>query len=78
MSFGGLRRRGDFEYNGSSPNGLFAKRAHLVTPWFHRMIADLVRFNRDARTLLRAGGEGPSLGALARRAALLAARSSSG
>jgi hypothetical protein len=24
--------RGDFEYNGSSPNGLFAKRAHLVTP----------------------------------------------
>ena len=24
--------RGDFEYNGTSPNGLFAKRAHLVTP----------------------------------------------
>ena len=39
---------GDFEYNGSSPNGLFAKRAHLVTPSFHRMIADLVRFNRAA------------------------------
>ena len=44
----GHRRRGDFEYSGASPNGLFAKRAHLVTPWFHRMIADLVRFNRDA------------------------------
>ncbi len=61
MSFG-VSDGGDFEYNGSSPNGLFAKRAHLLTPWFHRMIADLVRFNRNARTLLRDGGEGPSLG----------------
>ena len=61
MSFG-VSDGGDFEYNGSSPNGLFAKRAHLVTPWFHRMVADLVRFNRDARALLAAGGEGPSLG----------------
>jgi uncharacterized protein len=53
---------GDFEYNGGSPNGLFAKRAHLVTPWFHRMVADLVRFNRAARDLLLApSGEGPSL-----------------
>jgi predicted NAD/FAD-binding protein len=61
MSFG-VSDGGDFEYNGSSPNGLFAKRAHLVTPWFHRMVADLVRFNRDARALLASGGEGPSLG----------------
>jgi predicted NAD/FAD-binding protein len=61
MSFGvsdGL----DFEYNGASPNGLFANRAHLVKPWFHRMLADLLRFNRDALALLRAGGEGPALG----------------
>jgi predicted NAD/FAD-binding protein len=61
MSFGvsdGL----DFEYNGASPNGLFANREHLVKPWFHRMIADLVRFNREAKALLRAGGEGPTLG----------------
>ncbi len=61
MSFG-VSDGGDFEYNGASPNGLFAKRAHLVSPWFHRMIGDLVRFNRDARALLAAGGEGPSLG----------------
>jgi predicted NAD/FAD-binding protein len=53
---------GDFEYNGSSPNGLFAKRAHLVSPTFHRMMADMARFNRAARELLRAPGEGPSLG----------------
>src|SRR5262249_48252492 len=53
MSFSVSDDRGDFEYNGASPNGLFAKRAHLVTPWFHRMVADLARFNRAARALLR-------------------------
>jgi predicted NAD/FAD-binding protein len=61
MSFGVSDGR-DFEYNGASPNGLFANRAHLVAPWFHRMMADLVRFHREARALLLAGGEGPSLG----------------
>ena len=60
MTFSVSDERGDFEYNGSSPNGLFAKRAHLVTPWFHRMVADLVRFNREARDLL-ASREDPSL-----------------
>src|SRR3954451_11577504 len=61
MSFG-VSDGGDFEYCGASANGLFAKRAHLVTPWFHRMVADLVRFNREARGLLARGGDGPSLG----------------
>lgn len=51
MSFSVSDEVGDFEYSGASPNGLFAKRAHLLTPWFHRMIADLVRFNRAARQL---------------------------
>jgi len=62
MSFSVSDGRGDFEYSGGSPNGLFAKRAHLVTPWFHRMIADLARFNRAAHALLRDPGPGPSLG----------------
>ncbi len=62
MSFSVSDAAGDFEYNGSSPNGLFAKRAHLVTPWFHRMIADLARFNRAARALLAGEEAGPSLG----------------
>lgn len=64
MSFGVADARGDFEYNGASPNGLYAKRSHLVTPWFQRMVADLVRFNREARRLLAdpAGhAPGPSL-----------------
>jgi uncharacterized protein len=66
MSFSVSDGEGDFEYCGSSPNGLFAKRRHLVTPWFHRMVSDLARFNRAARGLLAAGndelGAGPPLG----------------
>jgi predicted NAD/FAD-binding protein len=62
MSFSVSDGRGDFEYNGASANGLFAKRAHLVTPWFHRMVADLARFNHAARRLLHCDGAGPSLG----------------
>ena len=59
MSFG-VSDGADFEYNGSSPNGLFAVRRHALTPSFHRMIADLARFNRDARELLHSD-EDPSL-----------------
>jgi len=61
MTFGVSDDSGDFEYSGASVNGLFAKRAHLATPWFHRMVADMVRFNRRARELL-ASNENPSLG----------------
>ena len=60
MTFSVSDEHGDFEYSGASPNGLFAKRAHLVTPWFHRMVADLMRFNREARALL-ASRDDPSL-----------------
>jgi uncharacterized protein len=64
MSFGVSDARGEFEYNGASPNGLYAKRSHLVTPSFQRMVADLVRFNRAARRALaeaQPGDAGPSL-----------------
>ncbi|HEY5286623.1 MAG TPA: FAD-dependent oxidoreductase [Solirubrobacteraceae bacterium] len=61
MSFGVSDGHGDFEYSSASPNGLFAKRAHLLTPWFHRMIADLVRFNGKARELLSGHGGDISL-----------------
>jgi uncharacterized protein len=52
MSFSVSDERGDFEYNGASPNGLFANRRHLLTPTFYRMVGDLVRFQRAARDLL--------------------------
>jgi predicted NAD/FAD-binding protein len=62
MSFAVTDGRGDFEYASTSPNGLFAKRAHLATPWFHRMLADLVRFQKEARALLKSEERDPSLG----------------
>jgi uncharacterized protein len=62
MSFSVSDGTGDFEYSSGSPNGLFAKRAHLVTPWFHRMMADLARFNRAARELLAQPDPDISLG----------------
>ena len=52
----------DFEYSGASPNGLFACRGHLVKPSFHRMVRDLLRFNREAPSLIGLNGSGPSLG----------------
>jgi predicted NAD/FAD-binding protein len=60
MSFGVSDGKG-FEYNGSSLNGLFATRRNLASPAFLRMIADLARFNRDARELLQSDAN-PSLG----------------
>ncbi len=64
MSFSVSDATGDFEYSSASPNGLFANRRHLLAPSFHRMVADLARFNRAARELLLPGlaGSGPSLG----------------
>jgi predicted NAD/FAD-binding protein len=62
MSFSVSDATGDFEYSSGSPNGLFAKRAHLVTPWFHRMIADLARFHRASRRLLAQPDNDISLG----------------
>jgi len=61
MSFAVSDESGDFEYSSTSANGLFAKRAHLMTPWFLRMLADVVRFQRHGRELLGSAGPGPSL-----------------
>ena len=60
MSFGVGDEDGDFEYASTSANGLFAKRAHLASPAFHKMVFDVRRFQREARALL-ASDEDPSL-----------------
>src|SRR6476661_8371675 len=62
MSFSVTDQTGDFEYASTSANGLFAKRAHLATPWFLKMVADVRRFQNEARGLLQTTGDGPSLG----------------
>jgi uncharacterized protein len=60
MSFGVSSEDGAFEYASTSPNGLFATRANLVSPRFHRMLRDVRRFQREARDLL-ASDEDPAL-----------------
>jgi uncharacterized protein len=62
MSFSVSDGRGGLEYSGASANGLFADRANLIRPSFHRMILDLLKFNRSAPALVGLNGGGPSLG----------------
>jgi predicted NAD/FAD-binding protein len=60
MSFGVSDPAGPFAYASTSPNGLFAQRGNLVRPSFHRMLADVRRFQREAPELLRSDRD-PSL-----------------
>jgi len=53
MSFGVSSEDGAFEYASTSPNGLFATRANLVSPRFHRMLRDIVRFQRAMSRSIR-------------------------
>ncbi|HTO46304.1 MAG TPA: FAD-dependent oxidoreductase [Burkholderiales bacterium] len=49
------------EYNGGSLKGLFAQRRNLLRPSFHRMLREILRFNREAPRLLadQSGGDFP-------------------
>jgi uncharacterized protein len=61
MSFSVSDGRGGFEWATTGPRGLFARPAHALDPRFHRMLRDLLRFNRAARKLVGRAGRGPSL-----------------
>jgi predicted NAD/FAD-binding protein len=52
MSFSVRCERTGLEYNGENLNTLFAQRRNLFRPSFHRMIRDILRFNRAAPMLL--------------------------
>lgn len=54
MSFGVKCERTGLEYSGTSLNTLFAQRCNLLRPSFHRMLRDILRFNREAPALLQA------------------------
>ncbi|MCK6445020.1 MAG: FAD-dependent oxidoreductase [Planctomycetes bacterium] len=64
MSFSVRSERTGLEYNGTSLNALFAQRTNLLRPSFHRMIRDIVRFNRRAKELAANGREECTLGTL--------------
>ena len=63
MSFGVSDGRGGFEWAARGARGIFARPSHLADPRFIRMLSDLVRFNREARSLLIEGdpASAPSL-----------------
>jgi len=57
MSFSARSDRRDLEYAGPGLAGLYAQRRNLLSPSFHRMVLDVLRFYREARQLLANGPE---------------------
>ncbi|MDR5907206.1 NAD(P)/FAD-dependent oxidoreductase [Franzmannia qiaohouensis] len=51
----------DFEYNGHTLTSLFAQRRNLVSLRFHRMLRDILRFNRQASADLDAERLDPAM-----------------
>ncbi len=62
MSFSVRSDRRDFEYGGGSLSALLAQKRNLLSPRFLRMVLDVLRFYKEARTLI---DEGPETGLLA-------------
>jgi uncharacterized protein len=52
MSFSVSDPRIGLEYRGTNLNTLYSQRVNLTKPWFHRMLVDIVRFNRAARRMI--------------------------
>jgi predicted NAD/FAD-binding protein len=76
MTFGFSARNGALEWQGSSVRSLFAQKRNVLSPSFHRMWLDMLRFRREGQGDLLAGrATGLSLGAyLAQRGYSLAFR----
>lgn len=62
MSFSVRCDRSRTEYNGTSLNGVFAQRGNLFRPSFHRMLRDILRFNREAPSFLDGGNDDMTVG----------------
>ena len=62
MSFSVRCEASGLEYNGTNLNGLFAQRRNLARPSFLGMVADILRFNREAPRLLETHGGEQALG----------------
>lgn len=62
MSFSVQCDKSGLEYNGSTLNGLFAQRRNLLRPSFHRMIGEILRFNREGVKDVDSLGEDVTVG----------------
>jgi predicted NAD/FAD-binding protein len=67
MSFGVKCEKTGLEYMGSTINSLFAQRRNIFRPSFWRMILDILRFNRQATSLLEDVSDDISLGEYLKR-----------
>ena len=62
MSFAVKNERSGLEYNATDLSGLFCQTRNLISPRFHGMLRDIVRFYREAPALLEDADDGPTLG----------------
>lgn len=62
MSFSVSCERTGLEYNGTSLAALFADRRNLVRPRFYSLLANILRFGRDARAFLASANDTATLG----------------
>lgn len=62
MSFSVHSEASGLEYNATSLNALFCQRRNLLSPRFHGMVRDLLRFYRDAPALLDSDDDTLTLG----------------
>ena len=62
MSFSVSNVLSGLEYNATDLNRLFCQRRNLLSPRFYRMLWDLVRFYREAPTLLDSDDDSLSIG----------------
>ncbi len=61
MSFSVHDEASGLEYNGHSPDTLFAQRSNLFRPRFHKLLWDIVRFNSLAREVAEAPDDGTTV-----------------
>jgi len=64
MGFSVTDRRNGLEYGGETLDAVFAQRRNLLRPRFLRMLADILRFNREAPALVAAQYAHATLGEL--------------
>ena len=60
MSFSVRCDNSGLEYGGNNLNTLFAQRRNLLRPGFHKMLRDILRFNREAVRDLESGRISPA------------------
>ncbi len=73
MGFSVTDRRTGLEYGGETLDAVFAQRRNLLRPTFLRMIADILRFNREATGLVAGDYAHATLGELCEGAGFSAA-----